>query len=61
MHLLAPNGRPQQITRDLQSFWNTTWVEVRKEMRRRYPKHRWPEDPWAAEPSRRTTQPRKKR
>jgi ATP-dependent helicase HrpB len=38
-----------QITRDLNSFWNNTYKEVRKELRIRYPKHSWPEDPWTAE------------
>ena len=50
LHLLAPNGRPQQITDDLGGFWARTWPEVRKELRARYPKHRWPEDPLSAEP-----------
>src|SRR5262249_834945 len=52
--LLAPNGRPVQTTRDLRSFWNTTYAEVRKELRGRYPKHPWPEDPWTATPTART-------
>jgi ATP-dependent helicase HrpB len=41
--LLAPNGRPVQLTTDLRSFWERTYPEVRKELRGRYPKHRWPE------------------
>jgi len=43
--ILAPNGRPVQITKDLRSFWKTTYKEVRKELRGRYPKHAWPEEP----------------
>ncbi|MEO1269837.1 MAG: ATP-dependent helicase C-terminal domain-containing protein, partial [Myxococcota bacterium] len=58
LHLLAPNMRPQQITHDLKSFWHNTYPEVRKELRQRYPKHAWPEDPWNAAPERR---PRRKR
>lgn len=50
LHLLAPNYRPQQITDDLQSFWSTTYQQVRKELRARYPKHAWPEDPRTAQP-----------
>lgn len=49
--LLAPNGRPVQTTRDLRNFWNTTYREVRKELRGRYPRHPWPEDPWTALPT----------
>lgn len=54
MALLAPNGRPVQVTRDLRSFWNRAYQEIRKELRARYPKHPWPEDPWSARPTART-------
>ncbi len=47
LHLLGPNHRPQQITDDLAGFWERTYPQVRKELRRRYPKHAWPEDPLA--------------
>ncbi|MBS0387060.1 MAG: ATP-dependent helicase HrpB, partial [Proteobacteria bacterium] len=50
--LLSPAQRPVQITRDLAGFWKTSYAEVRKDMRGRYPKHHWPEDPLHAPPSR---------
>ncbi len=46
LHLLAPSLRVQQVTADLASFWKTTYHRVRKDLRRRYPKHAWPEDPF---------------
>jgi len=52
--LLAPNGRPVQVTADLRSFWTTGYPEVRKQLRARYPRHPWPEDPWTATPTHRT-------
>lgn len=45
MELLSPGYKPVQLTKDIASFWNTTYHEVRKELRRRYPKHPWPENP----------------
>lgn len=48
LHLLAPNHRPQQITDDLANFWRETYTHVRKDLRARYPKHAWPEDPATA-------------
>ena len=49
MELLSPGYKPVQLTQDLQSFWKNTYFEVRKELRRRYPKHYWPENPLEAE------------
>lgn len=48
MHLLSPGYKPVQVTSDLKSFWNNMYFEVKKELKRRYPKHSWPEDPWTA-------------
>ncbi len=45
LHLLGPNFRPQQVTSDLASFWQNTYPQVKKELKRRYPKHAWPDDP----------------
>ena len=50
VHLLAPNHRPMQVTQDLASFWANTYGEVRKDLRGRYPRHAWPEDPLTAIP-----------
>lgn len=55
MELLSPGFKPVQLTKDLRSFWQETYFEVRKELRRRYPKHSWPDDPLTA-PATRTTQ-----
>ncbi len=49
MHLLSPGYKPVQVTAELRSFWNTAYFEVKKELKRRYPKHAWPDDPWTAE------------
>ena len=58
LHLLSPARRPMQVTQDLAGFWERTYAEVRKELKGRYPKHYWPDNPLEAEPTRRT-KPRK--
>lgn len=54
LHLLSPARRPVQITQDLKQFWNTGYLQVKKELKGRYPKHPWPDDPWNAIPTRKT-------
>ena len=49
LHLLSPGYKPVQITQDLKSFWQNAYPEVRKELRIRYKRHHWPEDPWTAQ------------
>ncbi len=54
LHLLSPARRPVQITQDLKGFWNNGYQQVKKDLKGRYPKHPWPDDPWNAGPTRRT-------
>ena len=53
LHLLSPAGRPIQMTQDLKGFWERTYPEVKKELKGRYPRHPWPDDPWSATPTHR--------
>ena len=52
LHLLSPGFKPVQVTSDLTNFWNSTYFEVKKELKRRYPKHVWPDDPWQEQATR---------
>lgn len=54
LKLTSPAGRPLQATRDLPGFWRGSWKEVQREMKGRYPRHRWPDQPWAEKPSLKT-------
>lgn len=59
LHLLSPAMRPLQVTQDLVGFWSNSYPEVQKEMKGRYPKHRWPDDPANEQPSQRSIKPKR--
>ncbi len=54
IHLLSPAQRPIQITDDLKNFWDSTYFQVKKELKGRYPKHPWPDEPYTAQPTKYT-------
>jgi ATP-dependent helicase HrpB len=54
LKLTSPGGKPIQVTRDLPGFWRGSWRDVQREMKGRYPKHRWPDEPWNEDPSLKT-------
>ena len=54
MHLLSPARKPMQITQDLSSFWKTTYHDVKKELRGKYKRHYWPDDPFTAQATSKT-------
>ena len=54
LKLTSPGGKPIQVTRDLPGFWRGSWRDVVRDMKGRYPKHRWPDEPWAEDPSLKT-------
>ena len=60
LSLLSPGFKPVQLTKDLESFWNNTYPSIKNELKRRYPKHSWPENPWEATPTRKA-QPNQKK
>ena len=59
MELLSPGFKPVQLTLDLENFWNSTYFEVRKELRRNYPKHFWPDTPAESNPTKSVKRPKK--
>ncbi len=61
VHLLSPAGRPIQVTQDLENFWGSSYEAVKKDMKGRYPKHHWPDDPLAAKPTSRSLKSRQKK
>ena len=54
LHLLSPAGKPLQITQDIGNFWHTSYLEVKKEMKGKYPRHPWPDDPMSFAPTKKT-------